>query len=109
MSNPVAKRDLVDSILELRAEAEQQLMRNKYYLAIVKLDELLEQIRPLEAEENDADRGEPTAPSDASKNPAEHAVGSRSKRDAFDRNPEANAERDELGDEPDAEMLRKLA
>ena len=30
MGNPVVKKDLVDSILDLRAEAEQSLMRNKY-------------------------------------------------------------------------------
>lgn len=47
---PVGKQDLVDAILELRNEAERRLMRNKYYLAMRKLDELLEVIRPLETE-----------------------------------------------------------
>jgi len=89
MSNPVAKRDLVDSILELRAEAEQQLKRNKYYLAIVKLDELLEQIRPLEAEAIDEEGGTKRA------GPASEAG--------------VGGHRDELGDEPDAEILRKSA
>ncbi len=47
---PLATRDLVESILELRGEVERRLMRNKYFLALKKLDELLEAIRPLEAE-----------------------------------------------------------
>ncbi|MGI9385663.1 MAG: hypothetical protein ACR2PO_21140 [Methyloligellaceae bacterium] len=55
MENPVAKKDLVDSILELRTEAERRLMRNKYFVAIKKLDELLEAIRPLEAQVIDED------------------------------------------------------
>ena len=58
MENPVAKKDLVDSILELRTEAERRLMRNKYFVAIKKLDELLEAIQPLDAQviEEDAER-----------------------------------------------------
>lgn len=48
--NPVVKRDLVEQILELRNEVENRLMRNKYYMALKKLDELVEAIRPLEAE-----------------------------------------------------------
>ncbi len=70
MENPIVKKDLVESILELRAEAERRLMRNKYYVAIKKLDELLEAIRPLEAQviEEDArhaaDAGEPAALTD---------------------------------------------
>lgn len=50
MDNPLMKKDLADSILELRNEVERRLMRNKYYVAIKKLDDLLEAIRPLEAE-----------------------------------------------------------
>jgi len=88
MGNPVDKKDLVDSILDLRAEAEQQLMRNKYYIAILKLDELLEIIRPLEAELIGEQHGERAALTDASKPPDEGDI-----------------ERDELGDEPDAQML----
>ena len=48
MSNPLVKRDLVDAILELRADVEKQLQANKYYVALNKLDELLAAIRPLE-------------------------------------------------------------
>ena len=84
MDNPVTNKDLVESILELRGEAEQRLMRNKYYLAMVKLDELLELIRTLEADKGDEQRSKAAAPSEA---------------------PLADAHRDELGDEPDAEML----
>lgn len=55
MDNPLMKKDLADSILELRNEVERRLMRNKYYVAIKKLDDLLEAIRPLEAEVIDDD------------------------------------------------------
>ena len=51
MQNPLVKRDLVDAILELRADVEQQLQANKYYVALNKLDELLAAIRPLEVVE----------------------------------------------------------
>jgi hypothetical protein len=48
MSNPLVKKDLMDAILELRADVERQLQANKYYAALNKLDELLAAIRPLE-------------------------------------------------------------
>lgn len=48
MQNPLVKRDLVDAILDLRADVEKQLQANKYYVALNKLDELLAAIRPLE-------------------------------------------------------------
>ena len=48
MSNPLVKKDLMDAILELRADVERQLQANKYYVALNKLDELLAAIRPLE-------------------------------------------------------------
>lgn len=48
MQNPLVKKDLVDTILELRADVEKQLQANKYYVALNKLDELLAAIRPLE-------------------------------------------------------------
>jgi hypothetical protein len=48
MQNPLVKKDLVDAILELRADVEKQLQANKYYVALNKLDELLSAIRPLE-------------------------------------------------------------
>lgn len=51
MANPVVKRDLVDAILELRADVEKQLQANKFYVALGKLDELLAAIRPLEVSE----------------------------------------------------------
>jgi hypothetical protein len=34
MENPVAKKDLVDTILELREEVEKRLQANKYYVAM---------------------------------------------------------------------------
>jgi hypothetical protein len=51
MHNPLVKKDLVDAILELRADVERQLQANKYYVALGKLDELLAAIRPLEGVE----------------------------------------------------------
>jgi hypothetical protein len=48
MQSPLVKKDLVDAILELRADVEKQLQANKYYVALNKLDELLAAIRPLE-------------------------------------------------------------
>jgi hypothetical protein len=50
MQNPLVKKDLVDAILDLRADVEKQLQANKYYVALNKLDELLAAIRPLEIE-----------------------------------------------------------
>ena len=49
MQTPLVKKDLVDAILELRADVEKQLQANKYYVALNKLDELLAAIRPLES------------------------------------------------------------
>jgi hypothetical protein len=48
MENPLVKKDLIDAILELRADVERELLANKYYVALHKLDELLTAIRPLE-------------------------------------------------------------
>jgi hypothetical protein len=48
MPNPLVKRDLVDAILELRADVEKQLQANKYFVVLNKLDELLAAIRPLD-------------------------------------------------------------
>jgi len=52
MSNP--KRDLVEAIVELRTDVETQLKANKYYIALHKLDELLDAIKPLDAKESPA-------------------------------------------------------
>jgi hypothetical protein len=59
MQNPLVKKDLVDAILELRADVEKQLQANKYYVALNKLDELLAAIRPLEIVEAAAVSVEP--------------------------------------------------
>jgi hypothetical protein len=64
MQNPLVKKDLVDAILELRADVERQLQANKYYVAMNKLDELLAAIRPLEIIEatvNPTDGAKPEA------------------------------------------------
>jgi len=59
MANPLVKKDLVDAILELRADVEKQLQTNKYYVALNKLDELLAAIRPLEIVEATPCRSRP--------------------------------------------------
>jgi hypothetical protein len=58
MQSPLVKKDLVDAILELRADVEKQLQANKYYVALNKLDELLAAIRPLEIVEAAVNRPE---------------------------------------------------
>ena len=63
MQSPLVKKDLVDAILELRADVEKQLQANKYYVALNKLDELLAAIRPLEIVEATVIR--PETPSQA--------------------------------------------
>jgi DNA-binding protein H-NS len=70
MSNPLVKRDLVDAILELRADVEKQLQANKYYVALNKLDELLAAIRPLEIVEATAAPAETPKQEDAEPAPA---------------------------------------
>jgi hypothetical protein len=62
MNDRVGKSDLIDAILELRGEVENRLRQNKYYVALHKLDELLEAIKPLEAIEQAARETRPRAP-----------------------------------------------
>ena len=69
MANPVVKRDLVDAILELRADVEKQLQANKFYVALGKLDELLAAIRLLEVSQARAGQ-EATARQDTAPAPA---------------------------------------
>ena len=52
MKDPLVKKSLIEAILELREEVERHLQKNKYYVAISKLDEMLAAIRPLEAIEH---------------------------------------------------------
>jgi hypothetical protein len=54
MDNPLVRKDLVESIVELRAEVERRLRQNQYYVALHKLDELLAAIRPLDIIEGEA-------------------------------------------------------
>ena len=44
-----SKRDLIEAIVELRADVERQLKLNKYYIAMGKLDDLLAALKPLES------------------------------------------------------------
>ena len=74
MENPLVKKDLIDAILELRADVERELQANKYYVALHKLDELLAAIRPLEIIEatvNPASSPRPVAESVAEAAPHE--------------------------------------
>ncbi len=61
MDNPLVKNDLVEAILELREDVERQLKANKYYIALHKLDELLDAIRPLETVAATVEPAEPAA------------------------------------------------
>ncbi len=61
MDNPLIRKDLVESIVELRAEVERRLRQNQYYVAMHKLDELLAAIRPLDIIEGEANPA-PAAP-----------------------------------------------
>jgi translation initiation factor IF-2 len=61
MDNPLIRKDLVESIVELRAEVERRLRQNQYYVALHKLDELLAAIRPLDIIEGEANPA-PAAP-----------------------------------------------
>jgi hypothetical protein len=64
MDNPLVRKDLVESIVELRAEVERRLRQNQYYVAMHKLDELLAAIRPLDIIEGEANPA-PAAPEPA--------------------------------------------
>ena len=74
MANPLVKKDLVDAILELRADVEKQLQANKYYVALGKLDELLAAIRPLEIVEAAAEPVANTEQDAETAAPAEQAA-----------------------------------
>jgi hypothetical protein len=56
-----SKRDLIEAIVELRADVERQLKLNKYYIAMAKLDELLAALKPLESIELGAARTDGTS------------------------------------------------
>jgi hypothetical protein len=71
MSTPLVKKDLLESILELREDVERQLRANKYYIALHKLDELLEAIRPLDIIESTATPAETPRASPEPSAPAE--------------------------------------
>lgn len=75
MQNSLVKKDLVDAIVELRADVEKQLQANKYYVALNKLDELLAAIRPLEVVEAPAAE---TPRQEAEPTPAPEAESARS-------------------------------
>ena len=75
MQNSLVKKDLVDAIVELRADVEKQLQANKYYVALNKLDELLAAIRPLEVVEASAVE---TPRQEAEPTPAPEAESARS-------------------------------
>ena len=70
-----SKRDLIEAIVELRADVERQLKLNKYYIAIAKLDELLAALKPLESIELGAAR---TVVGEASTAPEPEAPAERS-------------------------------
>ena len=72
-----SKRDLIEAIVELRADVERQLKLNKYYIAMAKLDELLAALKPLESIELGAAR-DGTVVGEASTAPEPEAPAERS-------------------------------
>ena len=72
------KRDLIEAIVELRADVERQLKLNKYYIAMGKLDELLAMLKPLESIEIGAARTDGTVASEPSATPEPGAPAERS-------------------------------
>ena len=73
-----SKRDLIEAIVELRADVERQLKLNKYYIAMSKLDELLAALKPLESIELGAARTDGTVVGEASTAPEPEAPAERS-------------------------------
>lgn len=72
------KRDLIEAIVELRADVERQLKLNKYYVAMSKLDELLAALKPLESIEIPAARTDRAAEAETSAAPEAEAPIERS-------------------------------
>ena len=72
------KRDLIEAIVELRADVEHQLKLNKYYIAMGKLDELLAALKPLESIEISDARADGTAASEPIAAPEPEAPAERS-------------------------------
>ena len=70
-----SKRDLIEAIVELRADVERQLKLNKYYIAMGKLDELLAALKPLESIELGAARTDGTVVGEASTAPEPRGAG----------------------------------
>jgi len=73
-----SKRDLIEAIVELRADVERQLKLNKYYIAMGKLDELLAALKPLESIELGAARTDGTVAGEPSTAPEPEAPAERS-------------------------------
>ena len=49
MDNPLDKKRLIEEITELREEVEKRLLTNSYYVAMIKLDEIVAAIGRLES------------------------------------------------------------
>jgi hypothetical protein len=74
MDNPLVKKDLLDSILQLREDVDRELRANKYYIALQKLDELLAAIRPLGTIEDSVSQSADAAPEPIAETPAEPEI-----------------------------------
>ena len=73
MDNPLVKKDLLDSILQLREDVDRELKANKYYVALQKLDELLAAIEPLGTIEDMAGAGKRAEAAIVAETPAAEA------------------------------------
>lgn len=53
MDNSLNKVELVEAVMALRRQVESQLRKNEYYIALMKLDEVMAVIKPTESIEDE--------------------------------------------------------
>jgi hypothetical protein len=49
MDNSLNKVELIEAVIALRRQVESQLRKNEYYMALMKLDEVIAVIKPTES------------------------------------------------------------
>ncbi len=53
MDNSLNKVELIEAVIALRRQVESQLRKNEYYMALMKLDEVMAVIKPTESIEDE--------------------------------------------------------
>ena len=53
MDNLLNKMELIEAVIALRRQVEGQLRKNEYYMALMKLDEVMAVIKPAESIEDE--------------------------------------------------------